>query len=142
MNDKNKLIINIFKCPICKNNHETNSKYSRTVCHKCINNFGTTNKKGNKLEIILDDTSSFFTKVEHCYSKNKECYINGYPCYIILSENLDTYEIVCTLYIPNSHNKSILRNNYIDNKHISFKKNININNLESKSKSLLFSFVF
>jgi len=138
MNGINIKKINVFKCPVCNNNHETLSKYSRIVCDSCINMFGMTNRKGDKLEIILDDDSPFFTKVENYYSKNKECYINGYPCYIIISENLDTYEIVCTIYIPNNNtnNKGILRNNYNDNKHISF------NNYKNKStQSLIFSFL-
>jgi len=164
MNELNIKKINIFNCPVCNNNHETLSKYSRVVCDTCINMFGMTNCKGDKLEIILDDDSPFFTKVQNCYSKNKECYINGYPCYIILSENLDTYQIVCTMYIPfirdeypkgygntkfpnkipnipNIPNKRILRNkcNNTYNEIDSFKEIVDTSKNKIKH-SLIFSF--
>lgn len=102
-------LINVFSCPICTNNHSTSSNYSRLVCNNCISTFGISDKYGNKLEIVINP---FFTKVGEYYSKNKECYINKRECYIIVSDDFNNYEIVCTIPIPNL--KGILRNEQIN----------------------------
>ena len=84
-----------------------------------------------KLEIIINP---FFTKVGEYYSKKRECYINKRECYIILSNDFNNYEIVCTIPIPNI--KIILRNeenNYQDTL-LSFKEFVE-HSIKSKSRS-------
>ena len=132
--------MNVFSCPICNNNHVTSSNYSRVVCNNCILTFGTTDKYGKKLEIIIDE-SPFFTKVGDYYSKNRDCYVNKKECYIITSEFNETYELVCTIPIPKiNENKIILRNvtkdsisftELIDNSITTYKSKIKSNSFNS-----------
>lgn len=80
-------------CPICKNEHMTESKYSTTVCEDCLIKYPLMFKdKVISFKIINDVLYSISNGITSC---NYDCILNGYHCYATMNNFGKIFIIVC-----------------------------------------------
>lgn len=88
---------NIYTCPSCKNEHETASTYSSTICQQCMELYPPKTKSGEKIQFLcIHDKIYSFNGL--LYSENIECFVDGKNCYPVIQFN--TLFIVATQNIP------------------------------------------
>lgn len=131
-----------YICPICKNTHKTQSRYSYTVCFNCLEKYGKKDNDNNDVEFFYSRINSkIYREVENYITLDRECFVNGYPCYAneqMLEDGSIVLYIIKTIPIPGTHdNKPTLRLRHNISKsggnNIPNNNNLNNSNLNNNS---------
>jgi hypothetical protein len=66
-----------YICPCCNLEHLTRSRYSSTICDRCLNKYKIDKLDGSKINYVYQLKQFVYTSID------RECFVNSIPCYVV-----------------------------------------------------------